>query len=181
MTSLFHRSRPVRRSTHAVKLNARPSFPPSSDWSLWEAVLEAVINDGLQLGNKLGITEEGKQSAKRRRLRVRKIKSNNYVINPPTVQLYEEFCYTFHRSASVTTMRPSYPTATAARWLHLFSDKTIITMGQSVRFRAKSTHHGPSRIALVHLFASSSSDLLQMTPLLVTVVPLVKGQANEIV
>ncbi|KAI3620848.1 hypothetical protein WG66_006316 [Moniliophthora roreri] len=44
-----------------------------SEWELWEAVLEAAINDGLQLGNKPGITEEEKQSSERWRSRVREV------------------------------------------------------------------------------------------------------------
>ncbi|KAI3608222.1 indoleamine 2, 3-dioxyganeseb [Moniliophthora roreri] len=100
--------------------------------------------------------------------------------SPPRSRLDPPFLRTYaHTTIGFRTHED--PTAAPRCWLHLFSDKTIITTGQSVRFRAKSTHHRPSRIALVHLFASSSSDLLQMTPLLVTVVPLVKGQANEIV
>ncbi|KAI3620923.1 indoleamine 2, 3-dioxyganeseb, partial [Moniliophthora roreri] len=83
--------------THAVKLNAQPKtamssepaestefwngFMPTnlpitrlpSEWESWEAVFEAAMNEGLQLGNRLGITEEEKQRSERWRLRAREL------------------------------------------------------------------------------------------------------------
>ncbi|ESK81325.1 indoleamine 2, 3-dioxyganeseb [Moniliophthora roreri MCA 2997] len=54
-----------------------PTNPPitrlPSEWESWEAVLEVAMNDGLQLGNRLGITEEEKQTSERWRLRVREL------------------------------------------------------------------------------------------------------------
>uniref|UniRef100_A0A0W0GDG7 Uncharacterized protein n=1 Tax=Moniliophthora roreri TaxID=221103 RepID=A0A0W0GDG7_MONRR len=54
-----------------------PTNPPitrlPSEWESWEVVLEAAMNEGLQLGSKVGITEEEKQSSEQWRLRVREL------------------------------------------------------------------------------------------------------------
>uniref|UniRef100_A0A0W0G8Z9 Putative tryptophan 2,3-dioxygenase n=1 Tax=Moniliophthora roreri TaxID=221103 RepID=A0A0W0G8Z9_MONRR len=152
-----------------------PTNPPTtclpSEWESWEIVLEAATNEKLHL-EKIESTRAPCYRCTSR--------PQTHPSSPPRSRLDPPFLRTYaHTTIGFRTHED--PTAAPRCWLHLFSDKTIITTGQSVRFRAKSTHHRPSRIALVHLFASSSSDLLQMTPLLVTVVPLVKGQANEIV
>ncbi|EEB99698.1 hypothetical protein MPER_00574 [Moniliophthora perniciosa FA553] len=42
-----------------------PITPLPSEWELWETLLEAAMDEGLQLGGKLGITEEEKQTFER--------------------------------------------------------------------------------------------------------------------
>lgn len=75
-------------AAHDFDVDTRTGFMPPqqpllrlpSDWELWEVTLDRAIASKLQLGSKVGLTEEEAETSERWRVQVREVRSHRLVL-----------------------------------------------------------------------------------------------------